>query len=30
MRFVSDTGYLPVTCDAFEEKMAGEIEAVDN
>ncbi|MDR0380749.1 MAG: extracellular solute-binding protein [Oscillospiraceae bacterium] len=30
MRLVAQTGYLPVTREAFEEKMAGEIEAVNN
>lgn len=30
MRFVSQTGYLPVTIEAFEDKMANEIEAADN
>jgi len=30
MRFVSETGYLPVTKEAFEQKMSGEIEAVEN
>jgi multiple sugar transport system substrate-binding protein len=30
MRFVSGTGYLPVTKKAFDEKMTGEISAVEN
>ncbi len=30
MRFVSSTGYLPVTKEAFEQKMTEEIQAVDN
>jgi multiple sugar transport system substrate-binding protein len=30
MRFVASTGYLPVTHDAFEKKMGGEIEAAEN
>jgi multiple sugar transport system substrate-binding protein len=30
MRFVSSTGYLPVTKEAFEKKMAAEIETVEN
>lgn len=30
MRFVSSTGYLPVTKEAFEEKMTEEIETVNN
>jgi multiple sugar transport system substrate-binding protein len=30
MRFVSETGYLPVTKQAFEEKMTGEIGAMTN
>ncbi|MDR0405912.1 MAG: extracellular solute-binding protein [Clostridiales bacterium] len=30
MRFVSETGYLPVTKEAFDEKMMGEIGAVEN
>lgn len=30
MRFVSSTGYLPVTKEAFEEKMTEEMETVDN
>ena len=30
MRFVSGTGYLPVTKEAFEEKMSGEIGAMEN
>ena len=30
MRFVSSTGYLPVTKEAFEDKMTEEIETVDN
>jgi multiple sugar transport system substrate-binding protein len=30
MRFVSETGYLPVTKEAFEEKMTGEIGAMEN
>jgi multiple sugar transport system substrate-binding protein len=30
MRFVSETGYLPVTKEAFEEKMSGEIGAMEN
>jgi multiple sugar transport system substrate-binding protein len=30
MRFVASTGYLPVTHEAFEKKMGGEIEAAEN
>jgi multiple sugar transport system substrate-binding protein len=30
MRFVSGTGYLPVTKEAFEEKMSGEMDTIEN